>query len=102
MLLMHSGGQLVDLNQLKEIPLPETTASYKPVSHYDLALNLAELASGLLFEHTLEKSQYGIARDGRQMFGTHTFRNGSDKMGLSIGFRNKSSSIIDNNNYCLY
>jgi hypothetical protein len=96
MLLMHCGGEHVDLNQLKEIPLPDETASYKPVAHYDLALNLAEVASGLLHEHTLEKSQYGIARDGRQLFGVHTFKSDNDSMGLSIGFRNsydKSMSV---------
>ncbi len=95
-LLLHCGGQMVDLNQLREIPLPDETTSYKPVSHFDLAFNLAEVARGLLHEHTLEKSQYGIARDGRQMFGVHTFRNGNDSMGLSIGFRNsydKSMSV---------
>ena len=93
-LLLHCGGEHAELNDLRAIPLPQETTSYKPVSHYDLALNLAELASGLLFEHTLEKSQYGIARDGRQMFGTHTFRNGSDKMGLSIGFRNSYDKTL--------
>ena len=95
-LLLHCGGEHVDLNQLKEIPLPAETSSYKPVSHFDLAFNLAEVAGGLLHQHTLEKSQYGIARDGRQMFGVHTFRNRNDTLGLSIGFRNsydKSMSV---------
>ena len=95
-LLLHCGGQHVNLNELSIIPLPEETPSYKPVSHYDLAFNLAEVATSLLHDHTLEKSQYGIARDGNQMFGVHSFRNGNDNLGLSIGFRNsydKSMSV---------
>ena len=95
-LLLHCGGQHVELNDLQTIPLPEETPSYKPVSHFDLALNLADVAINLLHNHTLDSSQYGIARDGKQMFGVHTFRNGNESMGLSIGFRNsydKSMSV---------
>ena len=95
-LLLHCGGEHVDLTDLQAIPLPEETQSYKPVGHYDLALNLAEIATGLLSGHTLVNSQYGIAREGKQMFGVHTFKNGSEELGLSIGFRNsydKSMSV---------
>ncbi len=96
-LLMHSGGQYVDLNDLQNVSLPEETRTYKPVSHYDLALNLADISKGLLRDYELEKSQFGLARDGNQMFGLMTYRNGvSDSMGLSIGFRNsydKSMSV---------
>lgn len=95
-LLLHCGGEHVDLTDLQAIPMPQETQSYKPVGHYDLALNLAEIASGMLNDYTLSNSQYSIARDGKQMFGVHTFKNGSDELGLSIGFRNsydKSMSV---------
>jgi len=96
-LLMHtSDGKYATLEELREIPMPEETRSYKPVSHYDLAKNLAEVSGTLLRDYELERSQYGLARDGAQLFGVHTYRNGSDSMGLSIGFRNsydKSMSV---------
>ena len=96
-LLMHTaGGDYCSLDDLREIPMPEETRSYKPVSHYDLAKNLAEVSGTLLRDYELERSQYGLARDGAQLFGVHTYRNGSDSMGLSIGFRNsydKSMSV---------
>ncbi len=96
-LLMHTaGGDYCSLDDLREIPMPEETRSYKPVSHYDLAKNLAEVSGTLLRDYELERSQYGLTRDGAQLFGVHTYRNGSDSMGLSIGFRNsydKSMSV---------
>ncbi len=96
-LLMHTtDGKYVSLDELREIPIPEETPTYKPVSHYDLAKNLAEVSRTLLRDYELERSQYGLARDGNQLFGIHTYRNGSDSMGLSIGFRNsydKSMSV---------
>jgi len=96
-LLIHKGGEYCSLDDLRDIPLPQETRTYKPVSHYDLAKNLAEVSSGLLRGYQLEKAQYGLARDGNQMFGIHTYRNGiSASMGLSIGFRNsydKSMSV---------
>ncbi len=96
-LLMHTaGGDYCSLDDLRNIPLPEETPTYKPVSHFDLATNLAEVSGTLLRDYQLDRSQYGLARDGNQMFGVHTYRNGSDSMGLSIGFRNsydKSMSV---------
>ena len=96
-LLMHtSSGKYATLKELYEIPVPVETPTYKPVSHYDLAKNLVEVSGTLLKDYELERSQYGLARDGNQLFGVHTYRNGSDSMGLSIGFRNsydKSMSV---------
>ena len=96
-LLMHTAdGKYATLEELREIPIPQETSTYKPVSHYDLATNLAEVSGTLLRDYELERSQYGLAREGAQLFGIHTYRNGSDSMGLSIGFRNsydKSMSV---------
>lgn len=97
-LLMHtSSGDYCSLEDLKQVPLPRETRTYKPVSHFDLAVNLGEVSKGLLRGYELDKTQYGLAREGNQMFGLHTYRNGvSSEMGLCIGFRNsydKSMSV---------
>jgi len=95
-LLLQCGGEEASLADLRSIPLPKETTTYKPVSHYDLAVNLAEVARGMLPEHELRSSRFGLARDGKQLFGIHSFRNGHDEMGLCIGFRNsydKSLSV---------
>ena len=95
-LLLHSGGEAASIEELAAIPLPKETRSYKPVSHQALAIMLSTIASDLLPEFELVNMQFGLARDGAQMFGIHTFKNGSSAMGLSIGFRNsydKSLSV---------
>ena len=96
-LLVHTrGANYVQLDDLRNVPLPQTTESYTPVSHYDLAVNLAEVSQDLLQDFRFRKAQYGLARKGNQMFGVLMYQNGSEEMGLSIGFRNsydKSMSV---------
>lgn len=95
-LLMHCGGVVASLDEIKSVSIPKETATYKPVSHYDLAYQLASMANAMLPNYALRDSKYGLARDGKQMFGVHTFTDSVDDMGLSIGFRNsydKSMSV---------
>ena len=96
-LLIHTaGGRYITLEELKDIPLPQKTETYQPVSHYDLAVNLANVARDLLTDYNYYKSRFGIARHGNQMFGIHTFSSNNDSLGLTIGFRNsydKSMSV---------
>lgn len=95
-MLLHAGGQECTVEDLRDIPLPVETRSYKPVSHYDLALNIARVAGDLLAGFTLHKSAFGTARDGAQLFGVHTFQNDQTELGLSIALRNsydKSLSV---------
>ncbi len=87
-LLLHCGAESATINDLAAIPLPKETRTYKPIGHDALANMLSSMATNLLPEFTLEKSQFGLARDGQKMFGVHTFKNGNSDLGLSIGFRN--------------
>ena len=93
-LLLHSGGELASMEELAAIPLPKETSTYKPVSHQQLATMLGAIASDLLPEFELVNTQFGLARDGLQMFGVHTLKNGSSAMGLSIGFRNSYNKSL--------
>ncbi|MBL7123237.1 MAG: DUF932 domain-containing protein [Candidatus Marinimicrobia bacterium] len=87
-MLLHAGGEECSLEDLQAIPLPAETRSYKPVSHYDLAMNIARVAGDLLSGFSLHKSVFGTARYGAQLFGIHTFSNSNTNLGLSIAFRN--------------
>ena len=88
-LLMHAGGEYVTLDDLRAVPIPEETETYKPVNHWDLAVNLQKASQTLLTDCKLANAQYGLARKGNQMFGVLTYRQGpDDPLGLSIGFRN--------------
>jgi hypothetical protein len=97
-LLMHSqDGQHVSRHELAMIPLPKETDSYQPVPHADLVTMVETIGRDILTGYRFDREDYGLARDGRQLFGTHTYRvPGDDHMGLTIGFRNsydKSLSV---------
>jgi hypothetical protein len=95
-LILHRGAEEASRNEIAQIPVPETTRSYTPVTHGELSDLLAKKAEILLPEFSHHKSQFGLARGGQQLFGIHSFRNGSTDLALSIGFRNsydKSLSV---------
>jgi hypothetical protein len=87
-LMIHRGSNLVAREELLEIPVPEATDSYQPVSHYILANTLATIGQDLLRGYTLTREKYGLARQGQQMFAIQTYSRDNSEMGLSIGFRN--------------
>jgi hypothetical protein len=97
-LLMHTtDGQHVPRTELATIPLPERTDSYQPVPHAELVRMVETIGRDILTGYRFDREDYGLARDGRQLFGTHTYRvPEDDQMGLTIGFRNsydKSLSV---------
>ena len=90
----------VTMDELSNIALPNKTHTYVPVSHVDFIRNTKDIANRVLDKHQLHKEQYGIAKDGKQMFGTLTykeaFHDDPQEIGLSIGLRNsydKSMSL---------
>ena len=87
-LLLHRGAQDVEFEQLKEIPIPKETSSYKPVAHQDLAEKLKSMTLDLMPEYSHSHSEYGVTREGQKLFGVHTFKNGDSHLGFSVGFRN--------------
>ena len=85
----------VGINDLQAIDMPKPTRTYVPVSHYDLAMNIGSIGERII-DKELHSHKFGIARKGQHMFGTLTYKNPEDEIGLSIGFRNsydKSMSI---------
>lgn len=95
---MHtSDGRHVPRTELATIPLPERTDSYQPVPHAELVRMVETIGRDILTGYRFDRDDYGLARDGRQLFGTHTYRvPEDDQMGLTIGFRNsydKSLSV---------
>jgi hypothetical protein len=87
-ILMHRGGELVTREQLDLIAMPEPTESYVPVSHYHLADKLLTISQDILRDYILIGENYGIARQGNQLFAVLKFKGEKTDMGLSIAFRN--------------
>jgi len=89
-LMLHCGAKTATLEQLAAVPLPEETPSYKPLPHYDLALNTMRIGQEMLGTRgfQVDQAQFGLDRDGARMFGVVAFTDGVEGMGLAIGFRN--------------
>lgn len=87
-LVVHAGGRVVTRDDLALVEVPPATESYAPVPHERLAESLSTIGRDILKGFALEKEQYALAREGKQMFGVLVFRNDSAELGLSIGFRN--------------
>mgnify|MGYP006410372303 FL=1 len=93
-LMLHCGAQEATHQDLAAVPVPEVTNSYCPVTHDDLAKMLADMGQSILSGFELSKSQFGLSKDGQQLFGIHTFNNGRSDLGLSIGFRNSYDKTL--------
>lgn len=87
-LLLHCGGVTATLEDLDLIPLPEATESYVPVSHYDLAKSLKTIGQDILTDYVLIGENYGLARNGNQLFAVLKFQSEHKEMAMCIGFRN--------------
>ena len=86
-LVLHRGGWSASLTDLACVPVPASTDSYVPVPYprlmEEIKLHLPRFGLELVGE------QYGLARDGAQMFGVLSCRNGRPDRdhGLALGVR---------------
>jgi hypothetical protein len=75
----------VSLDQVAAVPVPEHTRSWRPVPYMDAVGFLKETVESLPF--TLKNEEYGLSKDGNQMFGLLTLDAGDASQGLAIGMR---------------
>jgi hypothetical protein len=87
-LVLHRGAVKATRGELDLIPVPAPTESYQPVSHFDLASKLVTIGQDILTDYTLIGENYGLARNGQQLFAVLKFQKGDNGMALSVGFRN--------------
>ncbi len=86
-LVLHRGGWSASLTDLACVPVPDATDSYVPVPYPRL---IEEIKLHLpRFGLTLTREEYGLAREGSQMFGVLSCRNGQPDRdhGLALGVR---------------
>lgn len=85
-LVVHRGGWDASPADIAAVPVPDDTESYVAVPYPRL---LEEVRLHIVrFGLTLEDERYALARDGNQMFGVLTCKNGvSLDWGLAIGVR---------------
>jgi hypothetical protein len=88
-MMLHRGGQYVSREDLALIPLPDETATFKPMPHNELANRVITISNDLLRGFTLTRETYGVNRQGAQMFALLAYYQTSNpERGISVAFRN--------------
>ena len=93
--MLTCGSREVNLAEIEAVPIPESTKSWKPISHIDL-INEAKKAAinvGLV----LGNESYGLQSDNNKMFGIINVINQDhfgDRVQLMMGLRNSTDKSL--------
>src|SRR5687768_8241999 len=87
-LIAHCGAQIITRDQLVALPVPQGTATWKPIPHVEVVNALVET---LGFRHIgVVREQYAATEDGMKMFGCLDLEAGFTGCCFSIGLRNSN------------
>jgi hypothetical protein len=84
--LSHSRSVLIGRQDLRDLPIPEPTATHYPVSHWKIVETLAE---SLAFRHLdVVSEEYAVSQDGMRFFGALTLNVEESGVRIAVGLRN--------------
>ena len=95
-MMLHTGGERITRDVLDLFPVLQESRTYGVVKHYDLAQKVTTIANDLLKGFHLEREQFAVAREGKQMFAVLNYAGEHPDMGVAVAFRNsydKSMSV---------
>jgi len=85
-LIAQCGTSKVSREELKAIPVPERTRTFKPIPHHKIVDSLVE---ALGFRHIgVVRDEYAVSTDGMKMFGVLDLETAFDGCRFAIGLRN--------------
>jgi len=91
-LLAHCGSQKLTREELKTLPVPDGTATHRPVPHHEIVEALAETLS---FRHiAVVSDEYAASKDGMKVFGVLDLETTFDGCRFSIGIRNANDKSM--------
>jgi hypothetical protein len=93
-LMLHCGSQSATLEEVRAVPAPQHTDTWKPVPYRDTLDLVKEVATQAL--GPIMSEAYGLNKDGKQMFGLLRFACGGQDHGLSIGLRGSIDKTLGN------
>lgn len=91
-LMLHAGAEPVELSALKEVPIPEATASHVPIPHYDF-LDMVKMALQLK-GHEVTSEEYGVTPDGLRFFGVIQLASKYGDYTDVVGLRNSNDKAF--------
>src|SRR5688500_1250475 len=91
-LIAHCGTTKVSRDELRTIPVPETTRTFKPIPHYEIVDALVE-ALGFRYIAVV-RDEYAVSPDGMKMFGVLDLETQFDGCRFAIGIRNANDKSM--------
>jgi hypothetical protein len=85
-LIAHCGATRMSRDELKTIPVPESTRTFKPIPHHEIVGSLVE-ALGFRYIGVV-RDEYAVSPDGMKMFGVLDLETQFDGCRFAIGIRN--------------
>src|SRR2546428_1700852 len=85
-LIAHCGTTKISRDELRTIPAPPATATFKPIPHHELVDALIETLG--FRKIGVVRDEYAASPDGMKMFGVMDLETGFEGCRFSIGLRN--------------
>jgi hypothetical protein len=91
-LVAHCGTRKVTREELKQFPVPESTRTHQPLSHFEIVEVLEEALSFRYLKVT--RDEYAVSPDGMRMFGVMELNQDYSGCRFSIGLRNSNDKSM--------
>lgn len=89
---LHSGGELVSYEALREVVTPEATASHVPIAHFRV-VDLVKSTLGM-YGHEVVEETHAIDFDGMRYFGLLQLRSSYTGYTDTVGLRNANDKAF--------
>lgn len=91
-LIAHCGTEKITLDELKHLPIPAATGTFKPIPHHEIVDALIET---LGFRHiAVVRDEYAVSYDGMKMFVVMELETGFEGCRFAIGLRNANDKSM--------
>lgn len=87
-LMLHAGANPVNYDQLRELVLPEATATHVPIAH-SAVVDMVKFALQF-YGHEVVQEDYGVTPDGMRFFGVLSLKSDYGDYCDQVGLRNSS------------
>ena len=85
-LVLHCGAKAATREQVEAVVTPESTATWTPIAHGEIADAVRNSLEGTGLVPKAE--DYGLSHDGKRLFGLYTLAGEHPDYALTLGFRN--------------
>ena len=91
-LIAHCGAEKITRQELQNLPVPESTGTFKPIPHHEVVSALIETLG--FRQIGVVREEYAATPDGMRMFGVMDLEAGFTGCRFSLGLRNSNDKSM--------